>query len=702
MINLTSIEEALLNGTKTPVYFACIHSYDIQYINKSMCSLLHRENEDCIGEKCYKLIFNLTKPCKNCINKNLDLQPAEIQAGQPVTYYKSFHHVDYQCQNRIVSYNNTRLNMGRFIDIGASKYSSEFKKTMSACIEMFKDTNDFDKTIPSLLKTVTEYYKASKSFVFKVSEDKKTYKYLYQHYADSTQAEFHDDSKLPLFDVKSWLRIFNRTGHIDIDNIEILDKSSIEYEQFKQHGVKSLIAIPIKNDFDLLGFILVENPRAKKSERFILYAVTMYIQENMYKQKVNQLLDQGHIIDSLTKFKNRLGYNQKITSLEQTPPKHLGIVYCDVNGLRKINSIYGYEHGDFMIAGSAKIMQSHFPEFEFYRIGGDEFICFVEDMPEQEFYLKVATLREETQSNPKACFSVGCTWRSGSAISIKQVSDAHNMMYLNKQKYYQNALHGSEDRSKAILDDLLNAVKNNEFKVYLQPKVDLNSNEVVAAEALVRRFDTTEDQLIFPDQFIPMYENESIIRHVDLEVLRQVCLFQKQCLEQGKAIKISVNFSRVTLREDDIVKEIVGICDEYNIPHSLLMIEITERIGKLTDDLGQVSNSLIADLISNGFPLSLDDFGCAYSNIVTLANIEVDEVKIDKSLVDFIEENTKNQIIVRNIIDMCNEMKQSTVSEGLETQSQVDLLKKFNCTQGQGYFFCRPIPSTEFFDKYIT
>ncbi len=699
MINLSNIELSLLEESNSPYYFANVYSYDIEYINNSMCNLLHKEMEDCVGEKCYKVIFNLTKPCKNCLNKNIDLQPQEILDGKPITFYKNFHHVDYQCKNRIVQYQKSKLNMGKFIDIGASKYSREFKNTMKTCIDLFKE-NDVKETIQKLLQIATEYYKGNKGFIFEVSEDKKSYNYAYQYYTNATDEINHDNTKLPLFDVKSWLRIFDRTGHIDIENIEILDKNSIEYEQLNQHGVQSLIAIPIKNDLDLLGFILIENPNKEKGDRFILYTIAMYIQENMYKKKVNELMDNEHAIDTLTQLKNRLGYNQKLSELETDPPQQLGIVYCDINGLRKVNAIYGYEHGDFVISQASKIMQSHFTQ-DFYRIGGDEFICFVENINEEDFYVLVSKLREETQTNSKACFSVGCTWREGKSISINQISDAHSLMYINKQKYYQNALNGSEDRSVAILDDLIFAVKNNEFKVYLQPKVDLNTNEVVGAEALVRRFDITENKLIFPDQFIPMYENESIIRHVDLEVLRQVCIFQKSCIDQGKTIKISVNFSRVTLLEDDIVKTIIEICSEYKVPHKLLMIEITERIGKLTDEQGQVSNSLIHEFMKNGFSLSLDDFGCAYSNIVTLANIDVDEVKVDKSLVDYLEDSKKNQIIVRNIIDMCNEMEQSTVSEGIETKSQADLLKKFKCTHGQGYYFCRPIPTKEFFEKYI-
>ncbi len=190
-----------------------------------------------------------------------------------------------------------------------------------------------------------------------------------------------------------------------------------------------------------------------------------------------------------------------------------------------------------------------------------------------------------------------------------------------------------------------------------------------------------------------------IIRHVDMFVIESVCKLLKTWISEGKEIPISVNLSRVTLQEYGIVDSIVEICDRYQIPHHLLVVEVTERIGLIEND---IASALIETFKSHGFHISLDDFGCAYSNIITLAQIEVDEVKIDKSLVDHIITNPKSRILVRNIVSMCNELEGSaTLAEGIETKEQAQLLHEFGCRLGQGYYYSRPLPVEEFYQRYI-
>lgn len=183
-------------------------------------------------------------------------------------------------------------------------------------------------------------------------------------------------------------------------------------------------------------------------------------------------------------------------------------------------------------------------------------------------------------------------------------------------------------------------------------------------------------------------------------MVKQICDLLSQWKKINKAIPISVNLSRITLLEHGLVDTIAKICDKYHIPHELLIIEVTEQEGSIEND---VIRTLVKEFKNQGFKVSLDDFGCAYSNIVTLAQVPVDEVKIDKSLVDKIVTHKKNNIIVKSILSMCNELDNiATVSEGIETQEQADILQQYNCTLGQGYLFSRPIPVEEFYERYIS
>ncbi|MFI3209068.1 MAG: GGDEF domain-containing phosphodiesterase, partial [Eubacteriales bacterium] len=360
---------------------------------------------------------------------------------------------------------------------------------------------------------------------------------------------------------------------------------------------------------------------------------------------------------------------------------------------------YGYASGDSRIKQSAEILKKYF-QIDFYRISGDEFVGFYDNIDEHDFEKYVWTLCKKMREEKNDFFAVGHAWNSGNFDVLQLIQEADTMMYINKQEYYHAAGRQKEEINDAVLSELLSYLANDEFVVYLQPQMYLKDNTLYGAEALIRRYDKKNNKIIYPNHFIPLYEKKSVIRHVDIFVLNQVCKLLVEWREIGKEIPISVNLSRVTLLEYGIVDTIAEICDYYNVPHELLVIEVTERVGLIENN---VASALIENFKRKGFKISLDDFGCAYSNIVTLAQIPMDEVKIDKSLVDHVATNKKNAIIVKHVLSMCNEIDgTSTLAEGVEDRNQANVLRGFECHLGQGYLFSKPIPVEEFFEKYIS
>lgn len=686
--------EVLFDKSKSLYCFINMNTHDIVYVNKSFCDFFKSSKEALVNQKYYNVLFGTEQPAEDCIIQK------QRTLNESFVFEEKIADSDFSLMFSNLDFDGETICVCKFTKSHVIQ-NLDFSNAMLDCIEILRSDAPFEDSVNQLLVLITEYYDADGSYVATLNKEKSILDYTYS-YCLANDIKNDDDTRSTItsHDISRWKKLSTTDPYVVINNVESeLHKNTIEYHHLKKCNINSVFATPIKNGNEFLGVILITNPRKTKLDKFLFYSTTVYIKENLCRIHMINQLERKQNRDDLTGFLNRSEYNKMLNAYVETPPEQLGIIFCDINGLRKTNSDYGYQRGDQKIVECTQIMKTYF-DYEFYRIGGDEFICFIEDLDEKEFYSRVGELRQETLDNIKASFSVGCTWRKGDKISVKQVADADSMMYLNKQKYYQNAAFSSDTTGIDMLQELLVAIKNDEFQVYLQPKIYLETGAIIGAEALVRRYDSENGKLIFPDQFIPVYENESIIRHVDLEVLRKVCAMQKDWIKLGKSLKISVNFSRITLKEDDIVQEIVRICDEYDVPHELIMVEITERIGLLDD--ADVSDNLISDLVLNGFNLSLDDFGCAYSNIVTLSKIDVNEVKIDKSLVDFLETNKKNQIIVRNIIDMCNEMENTeTVSEGIETQEQANLLREFRCTQGQGFLYSKPIPAMDFYNKYI-
>lgn len=387
-----------------------------------------------------------------------------------------------------------------------------------------------------------------------------------------------------------------------------------------------------------------------------------------------------------------------VESLVENPPSSLGVLSIHVNGLKEINSNLGYSQGDEFIANSATLLKNYF-DYPFYRLSGAEIVGFAANVEKEFFEQQVKSLYVAMKEDNDYSISVGQAWDKNVYNINSLLQEAETSMCINQQEYYHVLGKHSTTINNKILEELLKNLEKEEFVIYLQPQVRLKDGSLHGAEALVRRIDTNSKKMIYPDQFITLYEQNSVIRHLDLFVVESVCEILSKWCKLGKNIPISVNLSRVTLQEYGIVNTIVEICDRHNIPHVLLVIEVTERVGLIENN---VASSLITDFKEQGFNISLDDFGCAYSNIVTLAQIEVDEVKIDKSLVDDVTTSRKNHILVKNVLSMCNELEgASTLVEGIENVEQADLLYELGCHLGQGYYYSRPISVEEFFEKYI-
>lgn len=246
-------------------------------------------------------------------------------------------------------------------------------------------------------------------------------------------------------------------------------------------------------------------------------------------------------------------------------------------------------------------------------------------------------------------------------------------------------------------ENLLQDIQNNQFVIYLQPKFNTISEEMVGAEALIRK--NINGKIIMPDQFIPLYEKTGIITKLDMYVLEEVCKLQNKWKQQKfPLVPISVNESRHHLKNPNHVNELEQMIKKYEVDPSLIELEMTETT--VVEDI--LTAKKAAESVKKlGFIVSMDDFGTGYSSFNILKDIEIDILKIDKLFFNNLETNRRAQIIIESIIQMCDKLKIKTVAEGIETKKQVNFLKKVNCNMIQGYYFSKPITINEFEKKYL-
>ena len=259
--------------------------------------------------------------------------------------------------------------------------------------------------------------------------------------------------------------------------------------------------------------------------------------------------------------------------------------------------------------------------------------------------------------------------------------------------FYDARIFKRIEKMNEIESSMQGALENGEFKVFIQPKYSLTDNQIVGAEALCRWIHD-DGSMVYPDEFIPVFEEDGFIAELDFYMLEQVCRMLKRREEEGrKCVAVSINQSRVLLQDTQYVSKIAAILKRYEIPSEYIELELTERIFQ--DDLTGFAR-MMGELKKHGIRWSIDDFGTGYSSLNLLKELPVDILKIDKSFLDETETSEMSKIIIRKTVELAQELDKYVVCEGVETESQADYLRNIRCDMAQGYLYSQPLPMQDF------
>ena len=262
---------------------------------------------------------------------------------------------------------------------------------------------------------------------------------------------------------------------------------------------------------------------------------------------------------------------------------------------------------------------------------------------------------------------------------------------------YDDRMKSEKAHVKKVQSEFRNALEKEEFAVFYQPKVDIESRTIVGSEALCR---WKKDGIIIPPiEFIPILEMNTDICKLDFYMLEHVCQTIRQRLDEGKSVvRVSVNFSRKHLVDVDLLDKIISVVDKYEVPHEYIEIELTETT---TDVLFRDLRRVVCGLQEQGIWTAVDDFGVGYSSLNLIREIPWNVLKVDKGFVPKPDEdeNSVENIMFRHVIALAHDMGIECVIEGVESIDQLDILKKSNCYIAQGYFFDRPLPLEEYEER---
>ena len=269
-------------------------------------------------------------------------------------------------------------------------------------------------------------------------------------------------------------------------------------------------------------------------------------------------------------------------------------------------------------------------------------------------------------------------------------------VYKTTDLFFNDEMQQTIIKEQRVLSLYPSALKNEEFCIYYQPKVDIEKNSIYGAEALVRW--NKNGKIISPVEFIPILERENILYQLDFYVLRQVCKDIRNWLDRGiEPVKTSINFSKKNIRNNKFLIDLLKVLDEYQIDSKYIEIELTETVETLDS---QNLIDFVEVMKENNINVSIDDFGTGYSSLNLIKNLSANTIKIDKSFIDNIQ-NQKDSVVVKNIINIASELGIEVMAEGTETIEQVDILRELGCNKIQGYYFDKPLPKCEFEERLI-
>ncbi|ACJ33705.1 Multidomain signal transduction protein (contains PAS, GGDEF and EAL domains) [Anoxybacillus flavithermus WK1] len=400
--------------------------------------------------------------------------------------------------------------------------------------------------------------------------------------------------------------------------------------------------------------------------------------------------------DSLTNIPNRF-YFETYAQHRIEKMRPFALCYIDFDKIKWINDRFTYQAGDFFLQEAVRRIQQHLQQEDFFaRIGGDEFVIVLHDVNKETM---VARMEHFLQSfvEPfrykehviQSGLSIGVTFfpQDGTDLDtlLKQADQA--LFYAKERGKGYHFYHPQQNRKRMIEQELPLALLNNQFYLCYQPKVSLDNKSIMGVEALMRWTHPTLGA-ISPLEFISIAEKNGFIFEITTWVLKEACRQVKQWRTHFPTLKLAVNLSPFLLNRKEFVTHVKNILQETQFPPNYLILEITE--SGLMENI-ETGKHILTELQQIGIQVAIDDFGTGFSSLAYIRNLPVSLLKIDRSFIRDITDNSKDATIVDTIIHLAKSLDLQVLAEGVERDDQVSLLQKMDCDFAQGFYFSQSL-----------
>ena len=420
--------------------------------------------------------------------------------------------------------------------------------------------------------------------------------------------------------------------------------------------------------------------------------------------------------DPLTELANR---SLLIDRIERTIRRlerdkgHLAVLFLDLDRFKKVNDTLGHPVGDALLQEAALRLKSVIRNSDTIgRLGGDEFLVLIDGYDNISIVKSVAEKLRTAIEEPflidgnelYISVSIGISiYPDDGEDSSTLIRNADSALYRAKRNgrngfsFYDYEFTKQAAQRLHMENILRHALDNDEFQLFFQPKVNLDTGRVIGAEALLR-LQTADGKMLAPDEFIPVAEETGLIIPIGKWVLEQAIQQWSRWYEMGHILQMAINISAVQIQRADIIDTLIDIQKQYPLALGMIELEVTESV---LIDFPEKAIEVLNGVRRLGHSIALDDFGTGFSSLSNLKYYPISTIKIDKSFVQDILVDPNDAAITRAVVAMGKSLEMNVVAEGVETEAHVTFLQELGCHQAQGYYYARPLSALAFTQAFL-
>ncbi len=570
--------------------------------------------------------------------------------------------------------------------------------------------------VDEMLKRSARYYRADRSYLYLFTEDLKNLRAANVWYKEQKMANLAVGGEVSVTSYGWWIDQMTANKILFVlDGGELPKEAEEEKKTLAAKALLPVLFVPVANKDKVIGCIALGGVKKKKvlseMDKEQLKVLANTLEDAISKVEAEKEINYLAYNDSLTGLPNRSLFKsrlEKAVDLARESERLIGVMLIDLDGFKEVNDTMGHDWGDYvLIQVSERLSHSIRKCDTVARFGGDEFLIMIPQADSAGTIQKSAEKIMETFKEPifvqdqeffiTASCGIALFPHDGETVDAL-IKNADLAMYSaknnGKNQYAFCSIEMKEEvqRKMMLTNSLYRALENHELELYYQPQINVETEEMIGIEALVRWNHPTLGR-IPPSIFIPLAEQTGLITPIGTWVLKTACAQNKRWQNMGiKSVRIAVNVSIDQFRGGNLLTMVKKVLKETELDPRYLELEITEGIAMKEGDL---IIKTLRELRSMGMEIAIDDFGMAYSSLSRLKELPVDRLKIDMLFVQGIAPQSKDKSIIEVIIHLARSLGIKVTAEGVETKQQLDFLAKAGCDDVQGYYYYKPMTAKD-------